>query len=179
MLHHIQKHILNTLARTDCARYSELKPIELDGNTFTYHLKRLIFDDYVLRNDDNNYELTQRGKTYIVHRYEDPTLQAHSIFLIVLKIGDKWLLRRRLVQPHLHSVGFVHGEPRHDEPVTQTAKQRLQEKTGIVADLTICGSALISISNGSELVSYSHAVLLYGSLIKKYRQLQTLRVKIS
>ena len=163
MLHHIQKHILDTLATSPAARYSDLKPEHLDGNTFTYHLKRLITDKYVTqRSGEGTYELTQRGKTYIVHRYENPLQQAHTIFLVVIKSHESWLMRKRLVHPHLHKVGFIHGEPRYDEPVTQTAARRLYDKTGLSVTLEVRGSALISIMNGDELESYSHAVLLYG-----------------
>jgi hypothetical protein len=119
-------------------------------------------DDYVQKQPDGSYSLTSVGRDYIVHRYEVPTQTAHSILLIVVKNGEKYLMRRRLVQPLLGYTGFVHGEPVLDSDVVETAKGRLLEKTGLSVELTVKGSALIAQYNQDELQSYSHAVILYG-----------------
>lgn len=162
MLHHIQKTILDTLATAERLRYSEIKPDELDGNVFGYHLKQLLADKMIVKNNAGDYSLAAAGREYIVHRYESRAESAHSIFLVVIKSGENYLLRERLVQPHLGATGFLHGEPRADEPIVETAKKRLFAKTGIIADLHVRASGFISISENGELQSYSHAVVLYG-----------------
>lgn len=162
MIHHIQRAILDVLATTDSSRYGEIKPAEIDGNSFTYHMKQLVSDRYVVKNDDGSYALTLKGKDYVVHRYDGSSLQAHSIFLVALRRGDQWLMRERLVQPLLGMSGFVHGEPIADEPLLQTAARRLHDKTGLDTPLSIHSSGLIRISRGDTLESFSHAIILTG-----------------
>jgi hypothetical protein len=160
MLHHIQKAILDTLATSQSSRYSDLKPKDMDGNIFSYHLKSLTSDHYVDKNEDGLYALSQKGKNYIVHRHENTLLHAHSIFLIAIKRGDEWLMRERLVQPLLGMSGFIHGEPIANEPILETAARRLHEKTGLCLTLSVHGSGLISILRDGDVESFSHAIIL-------------------
>lgn len=162
MLHHIQKSILNTLSTTQSARYSDIKPKDMDGNIFSYHLKLLVADGYVTKNDNGLYSLRQKGKDYIVHRYEDSLLQAHSVFLLAIRHGDKWLMRERLVQPLIGMTGFVHGEPVASESVLVTASRRLAQKTGLEVPLRLHSSGLIRIAQNGVTESFSHALLLTG-----------------
>ena len=170
MIHHIRKSILDKLATAQSMRYAELKPPNLDGNVFTYHLKGLISEKFVLKNDFGEYSLTQAGKDYIVHRYEESALSAHSIFLIVLQNESNYLLRRRKVQPLIEYAGFMHGEPKAGENVLVSAKKRLCAKTGIEnVKLSIAGSALISQYINSELQSFSSAIIIYGKTNKNIK----------
>ena len=169
MLHHIQKSILHVLAAADSLRYGQIKPKELDGNVFGYHLKQLISDEYVEKTPEGHYALTSKGREYIVHRHEDSRYSAHTIFLVVLKHRENYLLRERKVQPLLGMSGFVHGEPKPGEAVTATAQARLIDKTGIDAELSIRGHALISQYKNGELHSYSHAIILYGETMHNIR----------
>jgi hypothetical protein len=162
MLHHIQKAILDTLATSQSSRYSDLKPKDMDGNIFSYHLKSLTFDHYIEKNENGLYTLSQKGKNYIVHRYEDTLLQAHTIFLIVIKRYDEWLMRERLVQPLLGMSGFIHGEPVAGEPILETAAKRLEEKTCLSLPLSVHRSGLIRILRGDAVESFSHAIILTG-----------------
>ncbi|MBC7546490.1 hypothetical protein H7171_01960 [Candidatus Saccharibacteria bacterium] len=163
MIHHIRRSVLDKLATAEHMRYGELKPPDLGGNVFNYHLKGLITDSLVQKNDDGDYSLTHAGRDYIVHRYEDSALSAHSIFLIVLQRGSEYLLRRRAVQPLIGYTGFIHGEPEVGIDIAETAAKRLQDKTGINnVDLTVAGSALIAQYLGDELQSYSHTIILFG-----------------
>jgi len=163
MLHHIQKSILDVLATAESRRYGEIKPVNLDGNVFGYHLKQLVIDHYVVKRENGEYALTAIGRDYIVHRSEDSTSSAHTIFLIVLEQDGRFLLRTRKVQPMLGMSGFVHGEPQPGELVTDTARRRLLNKTGIDVHLEVRGTALITQYKGDELQSFSHAIILYAS----------------
>jgi len=163
VIHHIKQSILNKLATADTLRYGELKPSELDGNVFNYHLKGLIVDKLAQKNLEGDYSLTPLGRDYIVHRYENPTLSAHSIFLVVLKRESEYLLRRRNVQPLLGYSGFLHGEPEAGVDILHTAAERIYSKTGIKdVKLSIAGSTLIAQYRGDELQSFSNAVIIYG-----------------
>jgi len=172
MLHHIQRSILDKLASKESARYSEINAGRIDGNTFTYHLRQLITARYIIRNDEGLYKLTQKGVAYIVRRYEDPQKETHSVFLIVIKdTSGKYLLRRRLVQPHLNFSGFVHGEPKDHEPLLETAKTRLLSKTGLRAELEVHSSGLVRFYDARQLQSFSHCIIIVanspeGDLVK-------------
>ncbi|HMT18969.1 MAG TPA: hypothetical protein PKD15_02950 [Candidatus Saccharibacteria bacterium] len=167
MLHHIRRTILDMLATAESLRYGQLKPKELDGNVFTYHLKGLISDKLIQKNVAGDYCLTHKGRDYIVHRYEDSAYSAHVIFLIVLQRNSEYLLRRRKVQPLLGYTGFIHGEPIAGEDILQTAGKRLENKTGISGvELTIVGSAMITQYRNEELQSFSHAIIVSGKTEK-------------
>lgn len=167
MFHHIQKTALDKLATKEFLRYSELKPADLDGNVFGYHLKRLISDKFVVQNADGYYSLTTKGRDFIIHRFEDSSRSAHTIFLIVIKNGNTYLVRERRVQPLLGYTGFIHGEPAPELSVIESAQKRLYEKTSLELDLSIKGSALITQYKNDELQSYSHAIILYSETDSK------------
>lgn len=162
MLHHIQKSIINVLASTDPARYADLKPADMDGNQFTYHLKQLITDKLVDKNDDSTYSLTQKGRAYLIRRFENTEESAHSIFLVIIRCDNKVLLRERKVQPMNGYVGFVHGEPIASEPLDFTIRDRIKLKTGIEIDvnnITTHGSGLIRINKDGHTQSFSQAII--------------------
>lgn len=165
MFHHIQKNIVNSLGFHSSLRYSDLKPRELDGNVFGYHLKQLIRDDYIIKNDNGSYTLSPKGRESFIRRLEDETNSAHSIFLVVIKNGDNLLLRRRKAQPLLGTIGFIHGEPTPGVAIDEAAQLRVKKKTGLLVDLKVRTSALITQRQDGELVSYSHAVILYGETV--------------
>ncbi|HEX7483734.1 MAG TPA: hypothetical protein VF281_01140 [Candidatus Saccharimonadales bacterium] len=153
---------MDKLSTAETKRYGELKPPELDGNVFGYHLKNLLTEKYISKDEDGAYALTLTGKDYLVHRYENPILQAHSIFLIAVRRGDEWLMRERLVQPLLGMTGFIHGEPIADEPLLDTAQRRLLDKTGLSSSLSIFSSGLIKITRNETIESFAHAIILTG-----------------
>ncbi len=144
------------MAHKDPARYADLKPKDMDGNQFAYHLKQLLSDKMIVKNDDGTYSLTSTGKSYLVHRYENQGDSAHTIFLVVIRNGDNILLRKRKVQPMLGWTGFVHGEPLAGEALDITIKNRVKDKTGLnINNLTIHGSGLIRMPE-----SFSHAIIV-------------------
>lgn len=150
------------LAHADPARYADLKPADMDGNQFTYHLKQLITNKLVTKNDDNTYSLTQKGRSYLIRRFENAEDSAHSIFLVIIRCGDKVLLRERKVQPMNGYVGFVHGEPIASEPLDFTIRERIKAKTGIEIDadtIMTHGSGLIRIIHNGQIQSFSHAII--------------------
>lgn len=162
MLHHIQKSIVNVLASTDPARYADLKPADMDGNQFTYHLKQLLTEKLVQKNEDSTYSLTEKGRSYLIRRFENIEDSAHTIFLVIIRHGDKVLLRERKVQPMNGYAGFVHGEPVANEPLNITIANRVKSKTGIDIDgnnIVTHGSGLIRMVIDGQTQSFSHAII--------------------
>mgnify|MGYP000682743031 CR=1 FL=1 len=163
--HHLQKDILTRLIESEKARYADLKPVTVEGNVFTYHLRNLIREKLVIKNEDGTYSLTDKGKLYGVNnslKSQDLLEQAHSIILLSVRNGDQWLLRKRLVQPLIGKTGFIHGEPRANETVVASGHRILKSRTGLEADqLIVRGSGYIGMYNDQGgLVAYSAFTLL-------------------
>lgn len=161
--HHIQKDIIRALVRCESARYSELKPAAVDGNSFTYHLQQVIRDKYVEKLADGSYRLTPTGKALGINAQlttQEHLEQPHAIFLIVVRDGDRWLLQRRLAQPEYGKLGFIHGEPLLREPLLETAATVLQTKTGLHAEFIVRGSGYIRIFKEAALESFTQFTLL-------------------
>ena len=161
--HHVQRQILRLLGRFEKARFTDIKPVELQNNAFQYHLKQLIAARLIQKNADGTYEITAIGKQeYIISHLDKTELhqQAHAIFLCALRDGNKWLLAKRKVQPEIGLTGFIHGEPEAHEPLLVTAKRRFFDKTGLTVDFTVAASGYIRIYEGEQLSSFVHATLL-------------------
>lgn len=162
--HHLQKRVIKILVEHDTARYRDLKPDNVDGNVFTYHLSSLIKEGLAMKNDDGTYCLTSRGKLYGINsemKKADFLEQAHSIILISIKNDDKWLLRKRLVQPMYGCVGFIHGEPRPEESIEESAARILLRRTGLKSGgFSFKGSGYIRIYDEESLVSFTHFSLI-------------------
>lgn len=165
MKHLIQRNVIDVLSRMNTARYSDIIPADMDGNQFAYHLKQLIQDGLVAKNHDGTYQLTEGGRAYLIHRYENLNYAAHTIFLVALRHKDMVMLRTRKVQPQLGMTGLLHGEPTADEDIKTSIAKRIFQKTNLHAEsVTILGSGLIKILKNNELLSYSHAVIVTASV---------------
>lgn len=163
--HNVQRQILRLLGRYEHARFTDIKPPELENNAFQYHLRQLIAAKLVRKNTDGTYEITPEGKQeFIVSHLSKTELheQAHAIFLCALQDDDKWLVARRKVQPEMGLTGFIHGEALIHEPLLMTAAQRFRDKTSLTASFTIKGAGYIRIFKNGELSSFVHATLLYA-----------------
>jgi len=161
--HHIQKDILYKLITSDGARFSELRPKNVDSNVITYHLKQLMAQKLITKADDGRYTLTELGKVKginITLSKKELLEQAHSIILMVLRDGDKWLLRKRKAQPMYDKIGFVHSEPIASTPVIETAKNEFLCRTGLTADFSPRGFGYIRLMRGDNLESFVHFTLL-------------------
>lgn len=167
--HHIQKQIITDLVECEFARYADLKPSNIEGNVFTYHLKNLITQKYIMKNDDGAYCLTNKGKLYGINssiKSKDLLEQAHSIILLYIRNKDRWLLRKRLVQPMHGKIGFIHGEPISEETIEETGKRILLTRTGLEGDMTVKGSGYIMIQDDISMIAYSNFTLLEVNNLK-------------
>lgn len=162
--HHLQKDILNHLVTVPSARFAELKPKDVEGNIFTYHLHELIKHKYVAKLEDGSYCLTSLGKAAgINNKLSGDALlqQAHSILLLMVRDErGRWLLRKRLVHPMHGKIGFIHAEPVVDESVAATGARVLALKSGLIAEFTVAGSGYIRITQNEDVESFTHFTLL-------------------
>lgn len=164
MRHHIQKTILYTLAFRESAKFSELQPAGVENKLFDYHLKQLIADKLVQKDQAGLYTLTARGRKQGVSIFENEDSKAERarsvLFLIVRDCTGKWLLYRRHTHPLIHLVGYMHATPKPTETVFETATRELREQTDLIGSFRFCGSGFFKTEKQGELESYTHFALL-------------------
>jgi predicted transcriptional regulator len=146
IVHHIQKKIISDLVEARSARFTDLKPHAIDSNVFTYHIQSLTKLGMIEKYSNGVYQLTSKGMLYGINsslEQKDILKQAHPVLLIVIRDGERWLLRKRTVQPMFGKLGFIHGEPRADETIEVSARRELLRRTGLTAGLSVKGFGFI------------------------------------
>ena len=156
-MHRLQQHILSQLINNPSLSYAQLKPPEVEGNLFMYHLRALMKRDLIVKRSDGQYELSPEGKLYadtLSLKTLTPRIQPRIVTLIACQNeAGEWLLFRRKRHPMLGWTGFPYGKIHLGETVAQAAKRELKEKTGIEAELTHQGDGYITFTEGVEPVS--------------------------
>lgn len=132
----VQKAILKRLLYNDKMRYNELWNKEFSSNLFDYHLKKLIEDGIIAKQDDF-YNLTPKGTQHISY-LDGKTIEQKQRPLVctfILGIGDdgKLLMHRRRKQPFLNYVGLPGGKLEMGDKVQEQAEQEFLEETGFTA----------------------------------------------
>lgn len=162
--HHLQKKILAQLVEAKTARYADLKPKDIEGNVFTYHLQMLTKQQLIHKNEEGHYELTSKGKLMGINATaasRELLSQAHAILLLCVRDKQgRWLLRRRLVEPMHGKIGFIHGEPHAYATINEAAEAILERRTGLIATFEVAGSGYVRLFDETELVAFSQFTLL-------------------
>lgn len=166
MTHVIQKQILARLISSPYLRYSELKPPNLEGNHFMYHLRSLMREGLVVKNEQGQYLLSSSGKlladSMSLQNYA-PRTQPNIVTLITCQnTKGQWLVYKRKRQPLINQIGFVYGKLHVGETISQAANRELKEKTGLECELTHRGDGYITIYEGNDIVSQIMFHLFYG-----------------
>lgn len=165
-MHRLRQHILHQLVRYPNRRYAEIKPVEVEGNLFMYHLNGLLKESWVAKRGDGAYELTSEGLAVAEHLSLEtfkPRQQATIVTLIACRNAKgEWLFYQRHRQPLIDMVGFPYGKVHQGESVAEAAGRELLEKTGIRAKLQHRGDGYITIYQGSDVVSQVLFHFFYG-----------------
>ncbi|MBA3678803.1 NUDIX domain-containing protein [Candidatus Saccharibacteria bacterium] len=166
MTHVIQKEILASLITHKYLRFSKLKPKNIESNHFMYHLKSLMREGLVVKNEEGLYLLSSEGKQMAdnlsLETYK-PRKQPNIVTLITCQNEKgQWLVYKRARQPLLDQVGFVYGKLHLGETIAEAAHRELKEKTGLQCELSHTGDGYITIYEGSEPVSQILFHLFYG-----------------
>lgn len=155
--HHIQRAIVHKLLPVESARFSELKPKEMESNIFMYHLKQLISLG-IVEKTEGGYALTSAGKHFVDRANIESLkirIQPKLITIITLQRQDgKWLILERLHQPFLNFKGFPSGKVHYGETLQEAANRELKEKGNIVADLSMRGTFVMRYSSEGEIVNH-------------------------
>lgn len=142
----IQNHILLELTRNATRRYTDLKPPDIEGNLFMYHLKGLVSDGLIEKSDDG-YRLTAKGKQFagtLSLKTGKTRVQPKILNTIVCtNEAGEYLFARWNRQPNIGQVSFVHGMMHFGESVFDMVALELAEKAGLEADFTHLGDVYI------------------------------------
>lgn len=165
-MHVIQKDILARLIASPYLRYSQLKPKSIEGNHFMYHLRTLIREGFVVKNEDGMYLLSPEGKLHAdslsLQNYS-PRKQPNIVTLVTCQNEKgQWLVYKRKRQPLINQIGFVYGKLHLGETISQAANRELKEKTGLQCELQHKGDGYITIYEDSQPVSQIMFHMFYG-----------------
>ncbi len=146
MLSWIQYHILVELTRHSMRRYSQLRPKDVEGNLFTYHLNGLV-NDGLVEKAEGQYQLTLKGLQFVgtLSLKTGRTRKQPKILNAIIcrnKAGE-YLLTRWRRQPNAGLVSFPHGMMHYGEAVLDMAANELREKAGLRADLEYRGDVYV------------------------------------
>ena len=149
--HKVQKLILEYLATTKSAQFSDLVPPKTKTNLFTYHLNTLLGSGLVSKINDA-YSLSPKGLAYI----NLPTYPRVFVALLVQDGYGNLLLQRRNSQPFIYTWSLpAHKYSTQDGSIAKSTAKLLKTfkvKTPI-ADIKHIGSCQLRISADGTTVS--------------------------
>jgi hypothetical protein len=163
--HHIQRSIVYQLAFIPHARFSELKPDDIENKLFTYHLKKVVSAGYVIKDDDGSYSLTATGRKLgfqAINSEYSLFNKAYSILFLVVrrKTDSAWLLYSRSTHPLLGYTVFPQATPDAVLDAGTTASRDLLVKTGLRGEFRPLGGGYFHIYEKDELESFTNFSLL-------------------
>lgn len=166
-MHQLQAHILARLIRHGPQRYAGLKPEEVEGNLFSYHLRCVLKAGYVEHRPDGRYALTDKGCYYadgLSLKTMAPREQPRIFTILAVEgPGGQWLLYRRKREPLYGMIGFPAGKLHTEESLARNAERELLEKTGLEnIPLAHRGDGYIRLRKGPETLSHILFHLFYG-----------------
>ncbi|MDO8507755.1 MAG: hypothetical protein Q7S53_04295 [bacterium] len=168
-MHWIQKHILRQLATSDTLRYTDLRPDNVEGNLFMYHLNQLIADGFITKND-KNYHLSLSGKKYVSSMSLESgsvRLQPKIVVMFIAKNKDgKYLLFKWKRQPYQNLISFPFGKIHYGKPVLDLAHKELMWKSGLTGDLKYLGDVYVQTNENDEVVDHYLAHIFQVANIK-------------
>ena len=164
-MHNIQQQIIQKLSFIKKARYSEIKPKNIDGNVFVYHLNLLKKDNYI-DSVDKRYFLTSKGKNFIDRiSFIDfkERIQPKIVTTIIIENKGKYLLYNQKRGAFIDKISFPYGKIHLEERLQEAAERELKEKSGLIADLKHKGDVYLTIHNETELVSHMLLHVFYSN----------------
>lgn len=156
-MHWIQKHILRQLATSDALRYTDLRPDNVEGNLFMYHLNQLIADGFITKKD-KNYHLSLTGKKYASSMSLESgsmRLQPKIVVMFIAKNKyGKYLLFKWKRQPYQNLISFPFGKIHYGKSILDLAHNELEWKSGLTGDLQYSGDIYVQTNENNEVVDH-------------------------
>lgn len=138
-MHKIQRAILKKLLFSEVLRYADLKPYEMEGSQFTFHLDSLIAEDWVRKVSKGRYALTASGKEYANRMYTKtaqirPQAKVTTVMCCINTTAEprEYLLYTRKKNPFYGCQGFPTEKVWYGEDIAVAVSRGLQEETGLI-----------------------------------------------
>jgi len=133
--------ILRNLLFKQSLGFGELNIHDVDSETLSYHLRSLIKQNLIQKDDNNIYSLTQYGKQYSADIDVETSLISSraKLSILVMAIDEsstepKYLFIKRLKSPLFGQSCLIAGKVKYGEPASITAKRELEEESGLIAN---------------------------------------------
>lgn len=169
----IQNHVLLELTRHATRRYTDLKPRDVEGNLFMYHLKGLISEGLIEKHE-TTYRLTAKGMRAVGYlSLETGKMRKQPKILTTVVCQNEageYLFVRWHRQPNIGLVSFPHGMMHYGESVVVMAGRELAEKAGLEADLTFMGDVYVRGMRENELDRHMLVHVFKGKNIRPGKQ---------
>lgn len=156
-MHHIQSHILHVLMRQEFARFRDMRPPRVDTNAYSYHLKVLQKDDYVLKTAQG-YTLSAKGLSYVDGLSVDKRnirKQPKNVAIFVLQnTAGEWLVAERLMQPYIGQYMLPSGKQHYGESPEDHIRREIREQVGVTVDVEYCGFTDVRIWRDGQVITH-------------------------
>ncbi len=134
----IEKEILEKLMYNSSLNYNSLwDKKKYPSSKFNYHLKKLVNDELVIKNELGEYELTQRGTQYIAElnnkKLEKQTIPLTCSFVLCINSDNEVLLQKRKKQPYLGIINIPGGKVQFGESTQEAGIRELYEESKLTA----------------------------------------------
>ena len=171
-MHIIQKQILETLTFHEIVRFAALRPLKVESNLYSYHLKLLIKDGYINKTN-NGYTLAPKGLMHVDRISTDKfeLRQQPKIITILVIENEKGeiLLWRRNKQPFINTWSLISGKTHIDDPSIEAAALReAKEKIGLsLKRAQHVGDCYVKHIQDGETISAIFGHVFYAKCINK------------
>lgn len=155
--HHVQRSVIDKLSKAEGLRFSDLKPADMDSNAFTYHLRGLLRDGFIVKMD-LEYTLTAKGLQYVDAMSTTNTAQRKQPKIVAIMAlqnsRGEWLMALRKLQPNIGKYMLPSGKQHFGESPEAHLQREASEQFGQSLDFALKGTVDIRISTGGHLVTH-------------------------
>lgn len=156
-MHWIQKHIVRRLSTSDVLRYKELKPENIEGNMFMYHLGQLKKCGLIERMPAG-YTLTTAGKTFVSGmslRAAQQRKQPKIVVMLDCKNNKaQQLLFKWSRQPYLGLVSLPFSKLHYGMSAQEFAQSELEYRSNLIGEPTYQGDVYIRSLHEDKVVDH-------------------------
>lgn len=143
----VKRLILTQLLKSEKLRYGDMHPDNVDNDLFNYHLQDLVKLGLVEK-EDKLYSLSALGRHELAENNPmalDGTsvdrFKINVLTIVLKREGNELqvLMQRRKKHPFYNTVAVMGGVVNKGELLQEAASARLQAKTGLEGQFSLCG----------------------------------------
>lgn len=146
-MHQAQRSILAYLRHNPSARFGDLlRTTDMTSDVFKFHVQKLMRLDYITKQSDGRYDLTQRGKEF-ANRLDEKTgreiAQPKASMLIIARLHSdgevRYLAHQRQRQPFFGYWGIGSAPVLRGQSIPAAARAEFAKQTGIDSQFAVHG----------------------------------------